>query len=111
MTTAHQNIPTIRDQLSAKIVSYCKERCLHLDGMALRLESGEPMDADMCDAISAYCAAKSLTLGDLLPEVEALFAAYLAQDAEYQAYQEELDAEDWDRSCRAMKRAEENFGY
>lgn len=66
--------------LSAEIVSYCKERSLSLDGMALDLENGAPLDADMCDAISAYCATKSLTLGGLLPKVEALFAAYVLED-------------------------------
>jgi hypothetical protein len=77
------NLKTRSDDLAVRIVSYCNEKTLSLGGLVARLEAGETLTVELCDAIGTYCNDNVLTLGvggaSLHAEVWALWEDYRAE--------------------------------
>lgn len=56
--------------LAARIVSYCCDNALGLDGIEVELSAGELLDAERAKRLTTYCdQVKCLTLGGLVDEV------------------------------------------
>lgn len=88
--------------LAAKIVSYCRDHALGLNGLAAELEAGQPLDAVRAEALTHYCdQVQCLTLGGLVDQVWVLRATYYdqARIAEHVAYARQAN---W-RHVRALK--------
>ncbi|QNJ57387.1 hypothetical protein Dolphis_81 [Pseudomonas phage Dolphis] len=105
---------SIADQeaaLAAQIIDYCKANALSLNGIVAELEAGQPLDAERLEHLTTYCDVQCLTLGGLLDKACELHDAMQALEAEFEHYNEDLEASKWAEDMATMRSAELNYGY
>lgn len=107
MTSIAEQAATTADQ----IIAYCQANALTLGGIVAELEAGELLDEERAERLATYCDAKCLTLGGLLDQVRELHKAMLDLAAEFEQYNEDLEASKWAEDMATMRSAELNHGY
>ena len=106
---------SIADQaaaLAADIIAYCQANALTLGGIVSELEAGELLDEERAKRLTTYCdQVQCLTLGGLVDKVWELRTAMHELEAEFEQYNEDLEASKWAEDMATMRSAELNHGY
>lgn len=52
-----------------------------------------------------------MSSGEAVASLDDSTTQYDLSDAEFEAWHSDNEADEWERDCTAMRRAEQNFGY